>query len=59
MNALAVRQKVNPMEEKRTSNDQRSDAHNPNSGEHKAASDNRSNQMNPNNPAYHSSRGKK
>ena len=40
----------------RSSNDQRSDAHNPNSGEHKVAADNRSNQMNPNNSA---SKGKK
>ena len=40
----------------RSSNNQRSDVHNPNSGEHKAATDNRSNQMNPNNPA---SKGKK
>ncbi len=47
------------MEEKRSPNDQRSDALNPTSGEHKAASDNRSNQMNPNNPAYRSTRGKK
>jgi len=43
----------------RSSNDQRSDVHNPTSSEHKAASDNRSNQMNSNNPSYHSSRGKK
>ncbi len=43
----------------RSSNDQRSDVHNPNSSEHKSASDNRSNQMNPNNPSYRSSRGKK
>ena len=40
----------------RSSNDQRSDVHNPNSGEHKTSADNRSNQMNPNNPA---SKGKK
>jgi hypothetical protein len=40
----------------RSSNDQRSDVHNPNSGEHKAAADNRSNQKNSNNPA---SKGKK
>jgi len=40
----------------RSSNDQRSDVHNPTSGEHKAAADNRSNQMNQNNPA---SKGKK
>lgn len=43
----------------RSSNDQRADVHNPNSGEHKAASDNRSNQMNPNNPSSRSSKGKK
>jgi len=43
----------------RTSNDQRSDVHNPISSEHKAASDNRSNQMNPNNPSSRSSKGKK
>ena len=42
----------------RSSNDQRSDVHNPNSREHNAAADNRSNQMNPNNPAYRSSRSK-
>lgn len=46
-------------EKERTSNDQRSDVHNPTSSEHKAANDNRSTQMNPNSPAYHSSRGKK
>ena len=40
----------------RSSNDQRSDVHNSNSGEHKAAADNRSNQMNPNNSV---SKGKK
>ncbi|MDP3012925.1 MAG: hypothetical protein Q8M92_01695 [Candidatus Subteraquimicrobiales bacterium] len=43
----------------RSSNDQRSDVHNPTSSEHKEATDNRSNQINPNNPAHHSSRGKK
>lgn len=44
---------------KRSSNDQRSDASNPTSSEHKAAADNRSNQMNPNNPASRGSKGKK
>lgn len=44
---------------KRSSNDQRSDALNPTSSEHKAATDNRSNQMNPNNPASRGSKGKK
>ena len=44
-------------ERKRSPNDQRSDVHNPTSGESKAAADNRSNQMNSNNPAYRSSRG--
>ena len=35
----------------RSPNDQRSDAKNPNSAEHRAGSDNRSNQMNPNHRA--------
>jgi hypothetical protein len=43
----------------RSSNDQRSDVHNPTSSEHKSTSDNRSNQMNPNNPSHHNSKGKK
>jgi hypothetical protein len=43
----------------RSPNDQRSDALNPTSPEHRAAANNRSNQMNPNNPAYHRSRGKR
>ena len=47
------------MKKERTPNDQRSDAYNPTSAEHKAAMDNRANQMNPNNPSYHRSRGKK
>ena len=46
-------------ENKRSNNDQRSDAHNPTSSEHKAAADNRSNQMNPNNSASRGSKGKK
>jgi hypothetical protein len=47
------------LEKERSRNDQRSDALNPTSAEHKAAADNRSNQMNQNNPAYDKSRGKK
>jgi hypothetical protein len=38
--------------DKRSRNDQRSDAKNPTSSEYKAANDNRSNQKNPNNTAY-------
>ena len=40
----------------RSANDQRSDAKNPTSSEHKATMDNRSNQRNDNNEAYHRSR---
>lgn len=40
-------------------NDQRSNVHNPNSSDHKAANDNRSNQINPNNPAHNSSQQSK
>jgi hypothetical protein len=47
------------MDKERTGKDQRSDALNPTSGEHKAAVDNRANQLNPNNPAHQSSRGRK
>jgi hypothetical protein len=42
-----------------TSNDQRSDALNPNNQAHKSSLDNRSRQLNPEHPAYHSSRTKK
>lgn len=42
----------------RSSNDQRSDALNPNNPEYRDAHDNRSDQLNSNNPAYHSSRKK-
>lgn len=42
----------------RSSNDQRSDIHNPNSSEFRDAANNKSNQMNSNNSAYHKSRGK-
>ncbi len=41
----------------RSSNDQRSDAMNPNNPEYHASLDNTSNQGNPNNNAYRSSRG--
>ena len=47
------------LEKQQSKNDQRSDALNPTSAEHKAALDNRSDQMNQNNPAYNKSRGKK
>jgi hypothetical protein len=42
---------------RRGGNDDRSNALNPNSPEHRAAANNRSNQMNSNNSAYKSSRG--
>ena len=42
----------------RSSNDQRSDVHNPQSPEYKASADNKTNQMNPNHPSYSKSRGK-
>ncbi|AFI06702.1 hypothetical protein [Helicobacter cetorum] len=42
----------------RTPNDQRSDAHNPNSKEHKSNHDNRSNQLNPNHPEYKGNKNK-
>lgn len=42
----------------RSSNDKRSDVHNPNSSDYKASNDNKANQMNQNNQAYHKSRGK-
>lgn len=42
----------------RSSNDQRSDALNPNNPECQAYQDNRSDQLNQNNSAYHSSRKK-
>ena len=42
-----------------SSNDQRSDAKNPNNAAQKAAMDNRSSQLNPKSPVYHSSRGGK
>ena len=41
----------------RTSNDQRSDAHNSTSSENRASTNNRSEQMNKNNPKYSKSRG--
>lgn len=41
---------------KRSSNNQRSDAHNSNSKEHKDAQDNRSRQLDSNQPEYHQSR---
>ena len=41
----------------RSSNDQRSDAMNPNNPEYYASHENTSNQGNPNNEAYRSSRG--
>ena len=40
----------------RSSNDQRSDVHNPTSREHKSAQDNRSRQLNPEDVRYHQSR---
>jgi hypothetical protein len=40
-------------------NDQRSNVHNPNSSDHKAAADNRSNQMNPNNSVHNNSQQNK
>ena len=43
---------------RRSSNDQRSDALNPNSQENRDTNDNRSNQMNPNNSAYRGRRRK-
>jgi hypothetical protein len=42
---------------KRSSNDQRSDAHNSTSKEHKDAQDNRSRQLDSNQPEYEQSRG--
>lgn len=44
---------------KRSSNDQKSDASNPTSSEHKSVKNNRSDQMKPNNPEYQKSREKK
>ena len=55
----SVHNEVNYMDKERSRNDQRSDAHNPTSGEHKSSNDNRSNQMNPNNPEYHGTKNKK
>ncbi len=42
----------------RSPNDQRSDAKNPTSSEHKASADNRSNEMNPQHPSYPKSKAK-
>jgi len=42
----------------RSSNEQRSDVHNPTSSDYKASVNNRTNQMNPNNPAYPKSKTK-
>lgn len=56
---LSCGKEVTETAEKRTANDQRSDALNQTSSENKAAGDNRANQLNPNNPAYRGSRGKK
>jgi len=44
------------MTDKRSSNDNRSDAKNPNNPSSKATGDNRSNQLNPNNPRYQGKR---
>jgi hypothetical protein len=48
---------VKLMGKKRSPNDNRSNAKNPNNPASKAARDNRANQLNPQHSAYHSSRG--
>jgi len=45
--------------DKRSSNDQKSDVHNPTSKEHKDAKDHRSQQLNPEDELYTKSRNKK